>query len=387
MHDALRQADFLRQTLTQDKRPFGILVGAGCPVAVRTETNEALIPDIAGITGKIAADLGASPLAGAFRNLLGQLQVDGIASPTIEDLLTHIRSLRQVVGAQEVRGLNREQLNALDLSISDAIVQLVNRSLPDRHTPYHSLAQWIAATQRSEPVEVFTTNYDLLTEQALEATRVPTFDGFVGAHAPFFDNRAIDQDVLPTRWCRVWKLHGSINWQLRDGGNVVRIAPTTGQVGRVIHPSHLKYDESRRMPYLALIDRFRAFLRKPSAVLVTSGFSFRDEHINEVISQALYANPSLIVFALMFGEIEQYGKATQTAQRHRNLSVLAENAAVVGRRQGPWHGSGAADTIAAYAPAVILNPENRVRFRLGNFATLGEFLDAIVGQNPTPSTL
>lgn len=36
---------------------------------------------------------------------------------------------------------------------------------------------WISGTGREHPVEIFTTNYDLLFEQALERTHVPFFDG------------------------------------------------------------------------------------------------------------------------------------------------------------------------------------------------------------------
>ena len=51
---------------------------------------------------------------------------------------------------------------------------------------------------------------------------------------------------------------------------------------RVIHPSYMKYQESRRMPYLAMVDRLRAFLKQPTSTLILCGYSFRDEHVNEV---------------------------------------------------------------------------------------------------------
>jgi hypothetical protein len=41
------------------------------------------------------------------------------------------------------------------------------------------------------------------------------------------------------------------------------------------------------MPYLAMLDRLRAFLKQPAGVLIIAGFSFGDDHLNEIIVQGL----------------------------------------------------------------------------------------------------
>jgi hypothetical protein len=188
---------------------------------------------------------------------------------------------------------------------------------------------------RDDPVEVFTTNYDLLSEQAPEAG-VPYFDGFAGAHEPFFDVRAIEDDVLPPRWARLWKLHGSINWCLSERRSVVRKPTPEGIARRLIHPSHLKYDESRRMLYLALHDRLRSALRRPHFVMVTCGYSFRDDHLNEVLREGLERNASAVVFGLLHGDIAKYPAAAGVAERAANLLLLAGDGAVVGSTPGAW---------------------------------------------------
>jgi hypothetical protein len=161
------------------------------------------------------------------------------------------------------------------------------------------------------PVEIFTTNYDLLVEQALEANRVPYFDGFLGSNETFFDLRAMEDDHLPSRWARLWKIHGSPNWHEDKNGAIRRSGDT--QKRRIIYPSHLKYDESRRMPYLAMMDRLRAFLKKESAVLVAIGFSFKDVHLNEIIVQGLQGNATGVVFALLHGKLQRYEELTKIA--------------------------------------------------------------------------
>jgi len=195
----------------------------------------------------------------------------------------------------------------------------------------------MGAIARDIAVEVFTTNYDVLIEQALEDARVPYFDGFVGGHRPFFDLRAIEDDAIPSRWARLWKLHGSVNWCFSpDDQRVTRRAPANGAERRLIHPSHLKYDESRRMPYLGMIDRLRGFLRSPQAVLVLCGCSFGDKHLNEVIAEGLQGNATATSFALLYEPLASYPSAIELTRTTRNLALLARDAGVIGGSQGEW---------------------------------------------------
>jgi hypothetical protein len=204
-------------------------------------------------------------------------------------------------------------------------------------------------------------------EQALEVREVPYFDGFVGSHRPAFDLHAVEEDRLPDRWVRLWKLHGSVNWSMSSVGAVLRCPSTDPSDRTLIYPSHLKYDQSRRLPYLALLDRLRAFLRQPSAVLVSCGFSFRDAHINEVVGQALRANPTASVQALLYGSLAEYPEAVELACRTSNLSLLAHDAAVVGAQQDTWTSTNSAGT-----------------FTLGDFGAFGKLLLDLVGETAAP---
>ena len=69
----------------------------------------------------------------------------------------------------------------------------------------------------------------------------------------------------------------------------------------LIYPSHLKYEESRKMPYLALIDQLNRFIRRKSSFLVMCGYSFNDGHLNDTIVNALKANPTGMVLGLQYG--------------------------------------------------------------------------------------
>ena len=238
------------------------------------------------------------------------------------------------------------------------------------------------------PVEVFTTNYDLLMEQAFEDSRVPYFDGFAGSRNPFFDLRAMEEDKLPPRWARLWKLHGSINWFQDAEKGVLRGASNESELPRVIHPSHLKYDESRRMPYLAMIDRLRAFLKKPSPALVLCGYSFRDDHLNEVIVQGLQGTQTATAFALLYDEISVYAKAKDLARGRPNLSLLARDGGFISGQEVKWPEIDAESVPAngtsgmAWPPIDPADEQGKrtTHFTLGDFLEFGKFLREIVGQ-------
>lgn len=409
-YDPVRQLKYLRQTLSQNKKPLGFFISAGCPLAVKMPTDKwPLIPDISGLTQFVGSEL-KSKVKGkkeTFDILMEELVKTGKKDPNIEDILSFVRGLKQVSkGATNVRGLSEDDLTKLEKNICKKIVDKTNVALPNRETPYHQLAQWIHLIDRGDsPIECFTTNYDLLIEQAFEETGVAYFDGFVGSRQPFFDLRAIEDSLIPKHWTRLWKVHGSINWFLNSNNEVYRSTDVKASDSYLIHPSHLKYDESRKMPYLALIDRLNSFLRQPSAVLITSGYSFSDTHLNDTIVNALKANPTAMVIALLYNTYSyedtsktkknRYEKAFTYAKRRFNLSVWAFDEAVIGGQQGKWKVTNNDVLLEEnIAEAIVQIPQivkstvpgstdEKVihdQLQLGNFAKFGNFLQELIGE-------
>lgn len=388
-----KHLSYLQQCLSSDKKPLGVFLGAGCPMAIRLGGDETgpLIPDIAGISQAIRSELAThEQCAPLLERIDEHFNEDGRSDTTVEDLLTHVRALRAVVGNAQVRGLCAAELDKLDETICNLVHKAADKQLPSLETPYHNLASWIEAIRRKDPVEIFTTNYDLLMEQAFEDARVPYFDGFAGARKPFFDLRAMEEDMLPSRWARLWKLHGSINWYAVEGKGVFRgTAAEDGGAKRVIHPSHLKYQESRRLPYLAMIDRLRAFLKQPTAVLVLCGYSFRDDHINEVIVQGLQSTPTAIAFGLLYGRLAEIPRATSLARNRSNLSILARDGAVISGQLCTWpqkNPESVSDDDAPWLTWVSVDDDTEnswltAEFMLGDFAVLGGFLQTLVGNS------
>ena len=216
----------------------------------------------------------------------------------------------------------------------------------------------------------------------------PFFDGFVGVTAPFFTIESVEadgskqfEDVYPPRsWARLWKLHGSVGWQLkpdaRGRSNIVRMAGSEhsdGPTQLVIYPSRDKYMDSRKLPFIAYQDRLRRFLLTGETLLVVLGYSFRDQHMNEVLAQALRANTRLAVVAFMFDEPTD--ELIALAEMNRNLSVLSPKSACIGGDYAGWLLSGTKQSGEEWP----FWDEAKSEFVLGNFAYFATFLDAITG--------
>ena len=395
--DPTPQVSYLQQCLSGDKKPIGLFFGAGCPMAILDGNQNPLIPDIAGITECVREQLKkCADHKTILDTVENQLSNDGNCNPTVEDLLSHIRALGAVAGSDKVRDLSAKELETLDGEICNLIHQTVNKELPHNQTPYHRVSLWAHAIQRKFPVEVFTTNYDLLLEQAFEESRVPYFDGFAGVRNPLFNAHVIENNDLLPHWTRLWKLHGSINWYQNKNGEVFRGTTNEDGTRRVIHPSHLKYQESRRMPYLAMIDRLGAFLKCTTAAIILCGYSFRDDHINETIIQGLQYTQTNVAFALLFGKIEEYDTATNLAAMRPNLNILARDGGVIGGQRVEWLQKECESLSVNHSSAIAWLPTNspgdetkyRAEFKLGDFAVFGQFLQQLVGniQHPWKGT-
>ncbi|TAF08830.1 MAG: SIR2 family protein [Flavobacteriia bacterium] len=389
-HDPIKHIKFLRQTLSQDKKPLGFFISAGCPLAVNmAEGKWPLIPDVAKLTEYIINELKSETAEkNNFDKLIDEVILSKLKSNNIEDILSFLRGLKEVSVGSSVRGFTKENLVELEKNICNKIVGKLEVNLPDKDTPYHKLAQWISI-DREKPIEVFTTNYDLLLEEAFEDLSIPYFDGFVGSRQSFFDLRAVEDNLIPKHWTRLWKIHGSINWFQKKNKEVYRSSLTKSNGDSyLIYPSHLKYEQSRKMPYLALIDQLNRFIRQPNSLLIISGYSFNDQHLNDTIISALKANPNSMAIALLFdtmtyekgGEIvERYPEAIKTAKRN-NLALWAYDEAIIGTARGKWK-----------IPVDIEDEENLAecydkkdqQLKLGDFSKLGDFLQALIGYNQT----
>ncbi len=155
----------------------------------------------------------------------------------------------------------------------------------------------------------------------MERAHSPDFDGFTGAGEPFFDPSTVAKNDLPSRWTRIWKLHGSLGWSTNSRNDIIRVGGPTAT--DLVFPEHLKYEQTKKAPYSALFDRLGAFLSTPDTLLIATGFSFADFHVSARIDECLTANPSASLFAFQFRPLDEkspHGNRFSVGQHESVLS-------------------------------------------------------------------
>lgn len=181
---------------------------------------------------------------------------------------------------------------------------------------------------------IFTSNYDLAFEYAFDNIGVKYIDGFSGFHHRYFKPETFDYDIFYPgsttsgkvqrieKVVRYFKLHGSITW-VKDhdlnASNVYGIKElpidlikakandknvTFNYGDLMIYPSAVKKSYTLDLPYSELIRQFSCAISQPQSVLFAIGYSFCDEHFNDIIYQAL-SNPSFTLIIVNFQKSEK----------------------------------------------------------------------------------
>lgn len=154
---------------------------------------------------------------------------------------------------------------------------------------------------------LFTTNYDLVFEKAMDELGVIYVDGFIGGLKKYFHPEAFSFDFYypaattegkVSRLERVlhfYKLHGSLNWKVSKELSYLNaygiektdeeLLPDDNNV--LIYPTPMKETDTLGFPYSEVFRRFANTIQQPQSVLITFGFSFGDAHINRIIFEAL----------------------------------------------------------------------------------------------------
>ncbi len=382
--DPVREAEELREQLGSDRRRLLVFFGAGTSQAVG-------IDGVVQLTKNVASDLKGDQRA-HYDRLLSQ---SGTGAH-VEHVLNRVRLCREMIGDSktvEADGIKGEDATKLDRAICSAIYNRVKVDPPKGFQLHAEFAAWLSSIQRTKPVEIFTTNYDLLIERGLEIAMVPYFDGFVGTVNPYFSDAAADfkddndnQVHIPRSWARLWKIHGSIGWRaatevVTGTKKILRLplVPPTTNDDLMIFPSREKYLNSRRLPFVALQDRLRRLTASGECLLLIAGYSFGDQHINDIIFGNLRSNNRFSATVLSFDSLKTPGieeNLIKPAQGIRNLTVYGPDMALVGGVLGNW-------SAPAKPPASMTKwpfwDDASGTFGLGNFANFPNFLREFIG--------
>lgn len=289
---------------------IGFFLGAGTSCALG-------IPNVDQLTAQVGEALNGDEKA-SYDELKANISLPDDPEINIEHILNHIRLVRELTNDSNDKGfqnLNGDVAKKLDLEICKKISEIITTKEEDADlkNPTKFFA-WLNQLSRDFTKEIFTTNYDLIIEKSLERIMTPYFDGFIGSNEPFFFYESIDnsnhRELPPKSWIRLWKMHGSLNWfwkQVQNSNRIIRVnkkSIESDEKETVIFPSRKKYDLSRKQPFIAYFDRLKNYLQSGELLFLFSGYSFSDEHINEIVFNSLRQNNRLFAVILFFKDEE-----------------------------------------------------------------------------------
>ncbi|MBU2509742.1 SIR2 family protein [bacterium] len=340
----VRELRELKNQLSYSKK-YGFFFGAGTSCALG-------VPNIAALTGKVEDALHGDQLSNfkIIKDDLTSTYPD--KTPNIEDILNQLRQIRSITGERDDKSylnISGKFAKDLDNEICKHIYKIIceSEARVDLSNTKKFFA-WLNMQNRDYSKEIFTSNYDLILEKSLEEIRIPYFDGFVGSYEPFFWPESIDKFVersdLTQNWIRLWKIHGSLSWFWKinsdtNSHNIIRVGKISDIENidneLVIYPSKEKYDSSKKQPFISYFDRLKSVLLSGERLFIFSGYSFSDQHINEIIFNSLRQNNRLFILVFFYqdSEVEELYKVSSP---YLNLTVFGPTKTIINGTLGEW---------------------------------------------------
>ncbi len=157
--------------------------------------------------------------------------------------------------------------------------------------------------QFQQPLRIFTLNYDKCVEEICNDVTIERGFGDESKEQNYWDwKKFTDLGEESNADIYLYKLHGSIDWKREDEK---LIACDTHHIShnemQIIFGTRYKlqsYD-----PYLFCTYEFRDYTLR-AKVIVICGYGFGDDHINQIIGQAINSNPKISLLVNMYSDEE-----------------------------------------------------------------------------------
>lgn len=341
--DAVKKFEDL---LTQGKRAF--LIGAGTSKCAGLPLLDELTRAVQSSAQLTATDKSVlTALVGNFA---------GAKNPNIEDYLSELIDLLAIVERRvsrsaslqliEIGGTNYSEatLRGMVLDIKAAIFNTLSCT-----TDIETHREFVRAVHKAVrpgkrvtdyTVDYLVLNYDTLLEDALALEKIAYADGVEGGPTGWWNPITFER---PDVAARVIKLHGSIGWREVPGDPLPRRIPSElaasvpGCDEVMIWPASTKYRETQRDPYAQLADIARRALRPPvnkDLVLIVSGYSFGDSHINLELDRALHESAGQLAMLVFTSEEILSGQLLRW-----NTDPATRDQVLIFSRRGFFHGT------------------------------------------------
>ena len=259
-----------------------------------------------------------------FQNEIDQAiqdRVNELAKERPELALDKLFELKMIFESTLPNAEIAEEINGLIENFKEAFIKqfVLNINYNQNHLHKSFLKRLLSRDSKLAKPNIFTLNYDLLFEITAEKLGIFVNNGFTGFHERAFYPSAYQVDYhiknpdgakRINKSINLYKLHGSLSWYEDTnkppyGIGERQVIPKEGVIvyedikeGTIIYPVQSKKKHSLDLPYSEMLRQFVEALNKHNSVLVIAGYSFLDEHINDIIANAI-ANPdfNLLIFS------------------------------------------------------------------------------------------
>jgi hypothetical protein len=225
--------------------------------------------------------------------------------------------------------------------IVDVLLSINNPNLDDHIKFFTALNRLLYG--RTEQVWIFTPNYEMLFEIACSIAHLPLSDGFIGSSMRFFnvssllfqsgfiEGHSFKPFNQPT--IRLVKLHGSLDWWKNNGKIYSTSDPhkLQGKSDRlIVLPRKKKITETLDPPFNDLFRISERILGTKCKYLVSCGYGFADQHINEILLLPKLQQLKITLTAFLkedsanldtFRSLPSFAFGTETISKKRNNSV------------------------------------------------------------------
>lgn len=267
---------------------LNFLIGSGCSSCIIEEVEKS-IP----IMGTLAKRFFESNEDFSVQETPLKLHFEG----NLESMLDYMIAVKSVNHIREIEADIDEKIKCVQSFIRGQIVEGMKCELVNEI--YKEFYLKILRKNRRNPINIFTTNYDLYSERALDELGFFYNNGFTGTferkfnpiayNYAFVENMNLNKDVWDriSNFFNLYKIHGSINWVIKDSVVIEKAIENITEETVMIYPTPLKDRTTLMTPYSDLLRNMQQSLMKNNSILVTLGYSFSDDHINRIILNML----------------------------------------------------------------------------------------------------
>ena len=239
-----------------------------------------------------------------------------------DELLENVKNKSEIILQDEVELQNNSDVLVTLQNYERfilSIIQLLNYS-NSRQTPKN--------------INIFTTNYDLFIEKAIDIQQQKNYFIFNDGSRGYF-NRILDSSnynstasykglndnyINEIPCISLIKPHGSVNWEKIEfkNSNFIKVNNFVLDNPVVVPPTGYEQQETFLNDHFhEMLRVFQLELDKPQSVLFVIGFSFQDSHIAKMIRRACL-NPELMIYIFAYN--------TEDKEKiMRNLKNIAGN--------------------------------------------------------------